>query len=384
MEKIIKVLKDINKKENLIKDELKTNKNNSKNSNIINNILIREYPKFSNSNSTKDLIFNIFNELLQRASRKYSRTWKQLFENLDKLLKILYKNPLTLRGILSELRKSLKNERFEPLIYEESIKLMGMSIQESKNIAEKYKNEVQARNVNRGDLPVIYIEDIYNLLDQLIQSNNPYELSIAVEISTGARSIEVFKVSKFEEVEDHPNQIRVIGLAKDKNANNLENVVLVRNLVHLKANQVINAVNKISVMYDRVVNAYKKWKFRKLRAEVVQAQGMIVSQFKDYMRTQNILFTIEEYHPPRNMKKAERISAILEPRYSNKLVWHYKGGNCQILEEELLMSNPEHDDIKDALASVVEIAKPPMAANKTWRRNNDKVIYSSRFGGVAS
>jgi hypothetical protein len=66
------------------------------------------------------------------------------------------------------------------------------------------------------------------------------------------------------------------------------------------------------------------------------------------------------------------------------LVWHYKGGNCQILEEELLMSNPEHDDIKDALASVVEIAKPPMAANKTWRRNNDKVIYSSRFGGVAS
>jgi hypothetical protein len=116
----------------------------------------------------------------------------------------------------------------------------------------------------------------------------------------------------------------------------------------------------------------------------VQAQGMIVSQFKDYMRTQNILFTIEEYHPPRNMKKAERISAILEPRYSNKLVWHYKGGNCQILEEELLMSNPEHDDIKDALASVVEIAKPPMATNKTWRRSNDKVIYSSRFGGVAS
>ena len=297
MEKIIKVLKDINKKENLIKDELKTNKNNSKNSNIINNILIREYPKFYNSNSTKDLIFNIFNELLQRASRKYSRTWKQLFENLDKLLKILYKNPLTLRGILSELRKSLKNERFEPLIYEESIKLMGMSIQESKNIAEKYKNEVQARNVNRGDLPVIYIEDIYNLLDQLIQSNNPYELSIAVEISTGARSIEVFKVSKFEEVEDHPNQIRVIGLAKDKNANNLENVVLVRNLVHLKANQVINAVNKIRYMlnttgtnreisdrHNKQLNkAFKK--YVKPLAEVnATEEQKETEQFKDYLK----------------------------------------------------------------------------------------------------
>jgi phage terminase large subunit-like protein len=142
--------------------------------------------------------------------------------------------------------------------------------------------------------------------------------------------------------------------------------------------------NKISVMYEKVAASYKKWKFRKLRAEVVQAQGMIISQFKDFMRTQNILFTIEEYHPPRNMKKQERISAILEPRYSNRLMWHYKGGNCQVLEEELLMSNPEHDDVKDALASVVEIAKPPMASHKTWRRKNDNVVYSSRFGGVAS
>lgn len=142
--------------------------------------------------------------------------------------------------------------------------------------------------------------------------------------------------------------------------------------------------NKISVMYEKVESAYKKWKFRKVRAEVVAAQSMIVTQFREYMRSQNIVFTIEEYNPPRNMKKEERISAILEPRYTNRMIWHYKGGNCQTLEEELMMSNPEHDDIKDALASVVEIAKPPVANAGFWKRKKEKNVVHARFGGISA
>lgn len=140
--------------------------------------------------------------------------------------------------------------------------------------------------------------------------------------------------------------------------------------------------NKISTMYDKVATLYKKWKFKRLRAEVVAAQRMIVSQFREFMRSQNIVFTIDEYNPPKTMKKEERISAILEPRYSNKMMWHYKGGNCQTLEEELLMSNPEHDDIKDALASCVEIAKPPMGSARMWKKQRDTNIYNARFGGL--
>ena len=102
------------------------------------------------------------------------------------------------------------------------------------------------------------------------------------------------------------------------------------------------------------------------------------------MRSQDVFFSIEEYNPPRNMRKEERISAILEPRYSNQTIWHYKGGNCQVLEEELLMTNPEHDDVKDALASVVEIAKAPMGNKSTWGRRDNKIIYSNRFGGVSA
>ena len=139
--------------------------------------------------------------------------------------------------------------------------------------------------------------------------------------------------------------------------------------------------NKISVMYERVIAAYRKWKFRKLRAEVVAAQRLIVSQFKEFMRQQKIVFSIDEYSPPRGMSKEERIAGILEPRYNNQLIFHYKGGNCQTLEEELLMANPEHDDIKDCFASVVEIAKPPIKKVVWGKKEN--VIYNSRWGGVS-
>lgn len=140
--------------------------------------------------------------------------------------------------------------------------------------------------------------------------------------------------------------------------------------------------NKISVMYDRAEAVFRKWRFKKLRCEVVAAQRLIVTQFKDYMRSQNIVFTVEEYNPPRNMSKTERIAAILEPRYNNNQIWHYKGGNCQTLEEELIMNNPEHDDVKDAVASCVEICKSPLSS-RTWGKKSNVVAFNSKFGGVA-
>jgi phage terminase large subunit-like protein len=139
--------------------------------------------------------------------------------------------------------------------------------------------------------------------------------------------------------------------------------------------------NKISVMYDRVEKLYRKWRFRKIRCEISGMQKMIVSQFRDYMRSQQIVFSIDEYTPPRNMKKEERIAAMLEPRYENNMIFHYKGGNCSLLEEELIMNFPEHDDLKDALASCVDILKPPLKSYRTHDKSN-VIQFDSKFGGV--
>ncbi len=137
--------------------------------------------------------------------------------------------------------------------------------------------------------------------------------------------------------------------------------------------------NKVSEMYSRVERMYRKWGFRKLRAEVTAAQSLIVQQFKDYMRQQGVAIAIDENRPTKN--KVERIQAALEPRYQQATIWHYKGGNCQVLEEEVVMEHPEHDDVKDCLASVIEIAKPPLRKQRIKTEGN--IVYSGRFGGVA-
>lgn len=135
----------------------------------------------------------------------------------------------------------------------------------------------------------------------------------------------------------------------------------------------------IREMYEHAERLHRKWHFLRLRAEVTAAQQLVVNQMKDYMRQVNLPLAVDEHRPIRN--KAERIHAALKPRYENKSIWHYKGGNCQVLEEELRMQHPEHDDCKDALAAVVETAYGP--AKHRNRSESRKVIYNTRFGGVA-
>jgi hypothetical protein len=96
-----------------------------------------------------------------------------------------------------------------------------------------------------------------------------------------------------------------------------------------------------------------------------------------------IPLSIDEFRPTRHMgDKSERIGAILEPKYDNLQIWHYRGGNCQSLEEELVMVHPPHDDIKDALANAIDIAVIPKQRFGTMSVASN-VVTHSRFGGVA-
>lgn len=145
--------------------------------------------------------------------------------------------------------------------------------------------------------------------------------------------------------------------------------------------------NKISDYFQHILHLHQKWDFRKLRAELTSAQQVIVKDLKDnYIRPHGLALSIEEFKPNRHMgTKAERIDAVLQPRYNNRQIWHYLGGNCQSLEEELVLQNPPHDDIKDALASAIEIAVAPsaMMANGRMRAKSlQQSTVHSRFGGI--
>lgn len=143
---------------------------------------------------------------------------------------------------------------------------------------------------------------------------------------------------------------------------------------------------KIVDYYQHILKSWEKWGFRKIRAEVTVAQQTIVKELKDsYLKPNGIPLSIDEFRPTRSLgDKAQRVGAVLEPKYDNLQVWHYKGGNCQTLEEELVMVHPPHDDIKDALSNAMAISLAPKLRATTGLGFNKPLPTHSRFGGITN
>lgn len=140
--------------------------------------------------------------------------------------------------------------------------------------------------------------------------------------------------------------------------------------------------NLIKEYFDKILSLYNKWEFRKLRAEITAAQSIIVKDLKEnYIKPNNLILSIDENRPTK--QKEERVAAALNSKYQNLQMWHYRGGNCSSLEEELISTKPPHDDIKDCLAAIIEIAVAPQARRKAQVTNNT-VYYNERFGGLGT
>ena len=141
--------------------------------------------------------------------------------------------------------------------------------------------------------------------------------------------------------------------------------------------------DKIGEYFTNIMRLHSKWEFKKLRAEVTVAQAVIVRDLKDKMREEGMSLSVDEHRPTRNEgNKQERIAAALEHKYENQTIWHFKGGFNDVLEEELVLARPPHDDIKDALASAVTIAVKPKYGRVDETVKNFNVMSHPRFGGV--
>lgn len=135
---------------------------------------------------------------------------------------------------------------------------------------------------------------------------------------------------------------------------------------------------KISVMADELDKLYSKWRWYKLKAEANAQQNLVIEQIKQYNRERGTYYTIHK--EPSRGDKDIRIMATLEPRYADGLILHYRGGGCEVLEQELQASKPPHDDVSDALASVMDIAIAPTKHNINKHVVN--IDSHPRFGGI--
>ena len=139
---------------------------------------------------------------------------------------------------------------------------------------------------------------------------------------------------------------------------------------------------RISEIYSHLKDLHMRWGFRKVRMETTAAQVSTVRELRDqYIRSEGLALSVDEYKPTGGEgTKEERVLAALQPRYDNMSIWHYKGGNCMALEEELKQRHPAHDDIKDAFASLVGILHGP--SRQAARARTQQLQPNSRFGGL--
>lgn len=143
---------------------------------------------------------------------------------------------------------------------------------------------------------------------------------------------------------------------------------------------------QVKEQFEHLLQLHKKWDFKKAIIEAGPAGDTIINELKNtYCRPSGIFLTIDKVNVPRNEgTKAERIKAILDSLYQNLQVWHLREGNCQILEDELVMQFPPHDDCKDAVANAISALVAPTQSHNAQGPSSNVVYLQghSRFGGL--
>lgn len=141
--------------------------------------------------------------------------------------------------------------------------------------------------------------------------------------------------------------------------------------------------DRAEVYYEKLVELHQYWDFREATVET-NAGGKVVANFiQDECRRAGHTLVIK--HQPKNQvqgSKEERNAQLFEPLYRNKSVYHKKGGYTRLLEEELRLTRPPHDDLKDAVWIAVSnskrAAKPKFATNRTQNIVNAESRFLSR------
>tara|TARA_Y100000361_G_scaffold141736_1_gene147083 strand:+ start:543 stop:2120 length:1578 start_codon:yes stop_codon:yes gene_type:complete len=139
--------------------------------------------------------------------------------------------------------------------------------------------------------------------------------------------------------------------------------------------------SKTSEILDRIRDVYNKYLFKKLRIESVAGFRLVAQDLADRLTEMGIRVPIDLYIPPNRDSKFARVNGLLEPLYQSGAIYHYRGGNCQILEDELVSVNPLHDDTKDSWAMCVDLMVLPI--KRRQHRTDNILQFNKRFGGVA-
>lgn len=236
---------------------------------------------------TSRLILNIFTDSLKNfgATAEEYDALKRMLIALDPILRIMFtgsteKNKSleddgnglnnVMRHFRTILRNSIPNGKYNDF-YKQSFGFFGLTSIERLVRREKYRDAVMDKNNRRKELRPIYVEDLFNLMNNLVTlpytKNNYADKLILALLCSGCRTVEILEKSRFEKVEISPidtndikdddkkykpHRIRVFNLAKK--SPKMSNVYAERNLLVIDSDEMIRLVKWL-----REHRPYESW-----------------------------------------------------------------------------------------------------------------------------
>ena len=141
--------------------------------------------------------------------------------------------------------------------------------------------------------------------------------------------------------------------------------------------------DKIETYYEHIAKLHEYWGFREIYIETNNGGKIVKAAIEDLIRRNgSVLVCHGVPHTSHQGKKEERIAQALEPLYRQRTIYHVKTRLIKLLEEELILPRPPHDDMKDCLAMAVEHSKKPMSRAKPKAQIPTHMMRASRFGAV--
>lgn len=142
--------------------------------------------------------------------------------------------------------------------------------------------------------------------------------------------------------------------------------------------------SKFTVYYNHVIKLHEFWGFKRIKIETNSGGKLVKKEIEDLVRKNGKTLVVDGKAVGRqDGTKEERHQTILEPRYEQKIVYHYEGGYIPTLEEQIIASRPKFDDLKDAVTIAMSDSRVPGKNRNIINnvRTGEIKTASTRFGG---
>lgn len=133
------------------------------------------------------------------------------------------------------------------------------------------------------------------------------------------------------------------------------------------------------VYYSKLKELWDYWQFPEVTVETNGGGKVVANALEASLRQDGVPLVVNHQHKNQmSDSKIERNIQLLHPLYKTKSVFHTKGGYTRDYEEELRLTRPPHDDLKDAVFLAVSTGK--RAPRERTARRTSTVVPMSRFG----